>query len=110
MLANDWPYGFTPEITHLLVWSKVPIPVDPDSGDVTEASRGVIEAFVQRYFVKPLERELDVGVEGQQARERVVWFKNWVGLQSVRGVEHVHVLVRGCSEELLSGWVGRGDL
>ena len=67
---------------------------------------------MERYFVKPLEEE--VGLEGQgqgrEPSERVVWFKNWVGLQSVRGVEHVHVLVRGVSEELLRGWVGRGDL
>ena len=71
---------------------------------------------MESYFVKPLaeeEEEEEVGVDGQQAREpseRVVWFKNWVGLQSVRGVEHVHVLVRGAPEGLLRGWVGRGDL
>ena len=66
---------------------------------------------MQRFFVRALERELDVGVEGpaREPSERVVWFKNWVGLQSVRGVEHVHVLVRGCSEGLLNRWTDRRD-
>jgi len=31
----------------------------------------------------------------------VLWFKNWIKLQSVRAVEHAHVLVRGASEEVI---------
>ena len=36
-----------------------------------------------------------------------MWFKNWVSLQSVRGVDHVHVLVRDVPEEVLGGWLVR---
>lgn len=98
ILKNDWPYGFEAGITHLIVWSKTPIEVDAERGDVTEGARGVIEEFVKRVFV-------DVVGEG-----RVLWFKNWVSLQSVRGVDHVHVLVRGATEEMVGRWCGRGDV
>ena len=42
--------------------------------------------------------------------ERPRWFKNWVSLQSVRGVDHVHVLVRDAPLELLEKWTRRQDL
>lgn len=61
----------------------------------------MIEGFVERTFVQPL---------GEDGRERVLWFKNWVSLQSVRGVDHVHVLVKDAPRELLERWVERKDL
>ena len=61
-----------------------------------------IEEFVERYFVRTL--------RGGGARERVMWFKNWVSLQSVRGVDHVHVLVRDVPEDVLQMWTDRKDL
>lgn len=101
VLLNDWPYGFEDGIAHLLVWSKTPIATDDVRGDVTEESRRRIEHFVEEFFVKPL---------GENGRERVLWFKNWVSLQSVRGVDHVHVLVRDAPREILEKWTERKDL
>ncbi|CZT07264.1 hypothetical protein WAI453_012970 [Rhynchosporium graminicola] len=100
ILVNDWPYGLADDITHIVVWSKTLIPVDEKTGDVTEESRGIIEEFVKRVFGQRLAEE------GGGAIERVVWFKNWVSLQSVRTLEHVHVLVRGASKEDLKFWTG----
>ena len=102
VLPNDWPYGLSPGIVHLLVWTKTPIPVDAEKGDVTPESRRLIVEFVERHFVKDLEAE--------GGWERVLWFKNWVSLQSVRGVDHVHVLVRDAPGELLERWTRRRDL
>jgi hypothetical protein len=96
ILLNDWPYGLTDDITHIVVWSKTPIVTDEKTGDVTEESRDVIKAFVERTFVDRL------GDEG-----RVLWFKNWVQLQSVRALEHIHVLVRHASKENLEFWTGQ---
>lgn len=96
ILINDWPYGLTEGITHIIVWSKTPIATDEKTGDVTEESRGVIEAFVRRVFVARL---------GGDA-ERILWFKNWVALQSVRALEHVHVLVRDVGNDILEEWTG----
>merc|ERR1711939_362426 len=65
-------------IQHLLVWSKTPIPVDDEKGDVTPESRRLIEEFIEEFFVRPL---------GATGKDQVQWFKNWVSLQSVRGVD-----------------------
>ncbi|KAF2184540.1 hypothetical protein K469DRAFT_578773 [Zopfia rhizophila CBS 207.26] len=97
ILFNDWPYGFTPDIVHLVVWSKVPFGVKPDTGEVSDESKVLIEDFVQKTFVARL------------GKERVLWFKNWTKLQSVRAVEHFHVLVRGADSSLLQEWTN-GDV
>lgn len=104
VLVNDWPYGFTSDIVHLLVWSRARIEVDAERGDVTASSRGRIVEFVQRFFVDALKKE---GLGGE---DRVLWFKNWVSLQSVRGVDHVHVLVRDVPDHVLQKWTERRDL
>jgi Protein of unknown function (DUF3605) len=94
ILINDWPYGFTDEITHIVVWSKTPIATDEETGDMTTESRKVLGDFVRRTF----EERLGEG--------NVLWFKNWVHLQSVRALEHFHVLVRGASVDDLEFWTG----
>jgi len=94
VLLNDWPYGLTPDVTHIVVWSKTPIPTDEKTGHVTEESRGIICEFVHKTFAERLN-----GDSG-----RVVWFKNWVALQSVRALEHIHVMVRDASKEDLEYW------
>ncbi|KAI6716065.1 hypothetical protein JHW43_001323 [Diplocarpon mali] len=91
ILTNDWPYGLKDGITHLVVWSKTPIPVDEDTGDVTEESRRIIGEFVRRTF-------------GDE--DRAVWFKNWVALQSVRALEHVHVMVKDARKADVEAWTG----
>jgi hypothetical protein len=35
-----------------------------------------------------------------------VWFKNWVQLQSVRALEHIHVLVKDATQADLEFWTG----
>ena len=66
-------------------------------GDVTDESRRVIEEFVQRTFVARL------------GKDRVVWFKNWVQLQSVRALEHIHIVVKDAKPDDLEFWTGRGS-
>ena len=100
VLVNDWPYGFASGIVHVVVWTKTRIPVDDEHGDVTADSRQLIDDFTNRYFVKDLEND----------GERVMWFKNWVSLQSVRGVDHVHVLARDVPKDVLERWTERRDL
>ncbi|KAL8886079.1 MAG: hypothetical protein Q9215_006167 [Flavoplaca cf. flavocitrina] len=101
ILRNDWPYGsFGPEITHLIVWCKPRIATDPEKGLVTPEAKRSIDAFVDRTFVQRL------GVEGPDADGKVLWFKNWGALQSVRGLEHIHVLVRDVPEAIIEEWSG----
>ncbi|KAL8672094.1 MAG: hypothetical protein Q9168_003426 [Polycauliona sp. 1 TL-2023] len=123
ILRNDWPYGsFGPEITHLIVWTKVRIATDAENGGlVTPEAKERIDAFVDETFVKRLAAleeggEEDGGGGGPDAAaaaaaaddvgKRVLWFKNWGALQSVRGLEHIHVLVRDVPEAIVDEWTG----
>jgi hypothetical protein len=98
ILVNDWPYGLTPDITHIVVWLKNRLPTDDVRGDLTSKGRAMVEEFVQTTFVRGL------GVKGS---DQVMWFKNWTGLQSVRGLEHVHILVRSVEKTRLGEVVER---
>jgi hypothetical protein len=86
VLLNDWPYGLASGIRHLIIWIKHRLPADQQKGDLTETGRDLVDNFVKRRFVERL------------GESNVLWFRNWTGLQSVRAVEHVHVLVRNVDE------------
>ncbi|KAI2630885.1 hypothetical protein GGR54DRAFT_175319 [Hypoxylon sp. NC1633] len=95
VLLNDWPYGLTPNLTHIVVWSRIAIETDVETGDMTPDSRHDTEAFVRRFFIDRL---------GPGGDDKVLWFKNWVALQSVRALEHIHVIVRDIDKEVLDEW------
>ncbi|EAW14319.1 GIG1 family protein [Aspergillus clavatus NRRL 1] len=101
ILRNDWPYGVAPGIAHLCVWLRTPVPVQEHGGDLTDESRALIEGFVRETFVERLAKE-----EGRYSRpeDHVLWFKNWTALQSVRSLEHIHVLIRDVPESILYEW------
>lgn len=98
ILLNDWPYGLSPDITHFVVWLKTRIPVKMPEGYLTPESSRLVEDFVQKTFVDKLK-------EAGQGHDQVQWFKNWVSLQSIPGLDHVHVLVRDVPRNILDGWV-----
>lgn len=100
ILRNDWPYGLAHGITHLCIWTKTPIATDPATGDVTSESRSIIEDFVRETFSAPLDALFGEG----QGKQNVLWFKNWVALQSVRGVDHIHVLLNDVPRHLIDDW------
>ena len=66
---------------------------------MTSRSRAQAQEFVQRTFV---DRIRDLPGE----RDRVQWFKNWTALQSIPGLEHLHVLVRDVPEDIILEWTG----
>ena len=99
ILYNDWPYGMTPDITHIVVWLKTRLAVEPTVGDLIPESRQLIEDFVVKAFTETLK------VRGGSASQ-VMWFRNWTGLQSVKGIDHIHVLVKGVSKDIMDEWTG----
>jgi hypothetical protein len=103
ILYNDWPYGMSPGITHLVIWLKTRVAVEGKEGYLTAQSRDLIDGFVKRTFVDRVQNDA-------RADDKVMWFKNWVGLQSVRGVEHVHVLVRSVPQSILDEWTAPSGL
>ena len=80
------------------MWLKTPIPVQQPEGYLTQSSTEMIQSFVQKTFIDPL---VHVG----QGQDQVQWFKNWVGLQSVRGLDHFHVLVKDTPRDMLDQWI-----
>ncbi|SMY18597.1 unnamed protein product [Zymoseptoria tritici ST99CH_1A5] len=96
ILPNDWPYGLSPSITHLVVWTKFTLPTDPDSptGDLTPAAKNAVQAFVDRKFSSVC------------GKDNVLWFRNGAALKSVRAVEHFHVLLRDAKPEWVEAWTG----
>ena len=96
-LPNDWPYGWALGITHIIVWLKHRLEVEPSRGDMTPKSRTQVQEFVQRAFV---DRVQDLPGD----KDKVQWFKNWTALQSVPGLEHLHVLVRDIPREIIAEW------
>ena len=97
ILLNDWPYGLTPDITHLVVWLKHTLLVDNQTGMLEAGAKKRTEDFVHTTFVDRLARN-------GHGKDRVLWFKNWTAIQSVRSLEHIHVLIRDTPEDLLQEW------
>lgn len=52
ILRNDWPYGIDKRIVHLVVWTKFALEEDPETGDLTDAARAEIDAYVRKTFYK----------------------------------------------------------
>jgi len=95
VLLNDWPYVIPSNITHMIVWTRTPIPTDSNEGDMTPDSRAVIAAFVEQYFTGRL---------AGGGRDQVLWFRNWGVLRSVSSIDHIHVLVRHVDPRIVEEW------
>jgi len=100
VLRNDWPYALEKGIVHLVVWLKTPLPVLEETGELTEEGYAMVRRFVKERFTENLRERGVLGWE-QKEEEKVLWFKNFTRLQSVRALEHVHVLVRGVPGKVL---------
>jgi len=92
ILINDWPYGLEPGIKHICVWLKTPLPVDNVKGALTAEGFAMVDDFVKETFEKGL------GLEGM---DKVIWFKNYFATQSIRVVDHVHILLRDVDNSLV---------
>ncbi|KAH7080545.1 hypothetical protein BKA63DRAFT_531437 [Paraphoma chrysanthemicola] len=96
ILRNDWTYAFVPGIRHIVVWLKQRLPVDSEGG-LNDAGRRLVDDFVRKEFRQKAREE----TEGS----KIIWFKNTTNLQSVRSLEHFHVLVRDVDEDVLEQWM-----
>lgn len=96
ILRNDWSYAFDSGIRHIVVWLKQRLPVDAE-GALNEEGRRLVNDFVDKKFRRKAGEE----TEGS----KIIWFKNTTNLQSVRSIEHLHVLVRDVNEEVLKQWM-----
>lgn len=98
ILLNDWPYGYDdPGIKHIIVWLKNRLESEPVKGDMTPQSRQQVHQFIQKTFVDRVK-------DSSGHLDRVMWFRNWTALQSIPGIEHVHVFVRDIPDDIIAEW------
>lgn len=98
ILYNEYPYGFEPGITHLVVWTKFVLEEDPTTGLLTFEMWENLEDYVERTF------------EERFGKENVLWWKNTAVLKSVRALEHFHVLIRGANQAILKQIVDQDEM
>ncbi|KAK1564044.1 uncharacterized protein LY79DRAFT_530661 [Colletotrichum navitas] len=98
VIWNDWPYHLAHGMMHLVVWSKSGITVDPETGLPTEHSTRLVESFLDRVFGQTL---------GCRRGEDLLWFKQKTESQSVKALEHIHVVLRNVPEERVEKLLGR---
>ena len=96
IIYNDWLYGLTSDITHVVVWMKTRLAIT-EQGELTAESRTIVEEFVDPTFIQQMRFE-------GASEDSVIYFKNDPKLQSVGVLEHFHVLLRGASKHLLDEW------
>lgn len=101
-MPNDWPYGLDQGISHLIVWLKNRLEIQPPPGDLTPNAKAQVKAFIDKEFVKPV---AELTGEG----DNVIWFKNWASLQSVPGIDHVHVLLRNVPKSTIDAKWTKGE-
>ncbi|PLB34939.1 GIG1 family protein [Aspergillus candidus] len=99
ILRNDWPYAMMPGTVHLVVWSKTPVAVDAE-GDPTPDSRRCIIEFLERTFGDEMRQRKHVG-------DNILWFRNRTAWQSVRSLEHIHVILRDVDEDFVTQVTGQ---
>lgn len=97
---NDWPWAVERDVGHMVVWSKIPIDVD-DQGDPAPGARQVVEDFVETIFRRRL------NANGSISGGEIIWFKNRTRWQSVKTLEHIHVLTKGVDDKLIEEWTGQ---
>ena len=96
VLRNDWPYGHEFGIHHICVWLKQRLPVDKE-GALSEEGKRMVDEFIDKKF--------RVHADEEEKDSKIIWFKNSTNLQSVRSLEHLHVLVRNVDYDVLKHWL-----
>lgn len=91
ILKNDFPYNFESDVSHLLVWSKIYIPLYLPLGD------NVPDLEYHKHMnpkVKSLVERLLHQMLSPLGLTEYVWFINYPRLQSIKTVSHIHVLIK----------------
>lgn len=101
---NDFPYYYEPNIMHLLVWSKIRLPIylnDTTDIDMFETSNNqfpdmnpACQALIDKFLDQTLHDKY-----GLTPGKDYLWFVNYSNLQSIKAISHVHVLIKWDSEQ-----------
>ncbi|VEU22558.1 DEKNAAC103609 [Brettanomyces naardenensis] len=102
IMPNAFPYNLEEGIVHLCVWVKFPLPPDPNSevGDISDTNKQLIQIYIEQTFAKGL------GL----SKDKVIWFKNWAALQSVKSIPHIHVVIDHPDPAKIEALIGTGGV
>lgn len=90
IIPNHFPYFFEKGIKHYCIWTKIRIPSDYTHplGDLSKPIRKAIDTYVNKTFNH-------FGISS----DRIVWFRNWEALQSVKELSHIHIIIKDCTQQ-----------
>lgn len=91
--ANEFPYWFEPSVSHLLIWSKISLPIYCAGSERIETT---LYNKIQHFLRYNLEQRLGI------PRENYCFFINYSRLQSVKGVSHIHLLLHTTDPHLVT--------
>ncbi|CAL9738187.1 N-acetylglucosamine-induced protein 1 [Monosporozyma servazzii] len=101
---NDFPYYYEPNIMHLLVWSKLRLPIylnDTTEIDMFETEKNQFpdlnppcKAVIDKFLDQTLHDKYGL-IPGKD----YIWFVNYSNLQSIKAISHVHVLIKWKTEQ-----------
>lgn len=96
---NDFPYYYESNVLHLLIWSKIRLPIylndttDIDMFDTKNNSfpdmNPACKAVIDKFLGQTLHDKY-----GLTPEKDYLWFVNYSNLQSIKAISHVHVLIR----------------
>ncbi|SCU88095.1 LAFA_0E10704g1_1 [Lachancea sp. 'fantastica'] len=94
--TNDFPYDFPDHVHHLVLWSKIQIPLYVSDSREKVA---IVETKIQQFLKANLAR---------YNIQDFVWFINYPSLQSVKAVSHIHVLINSGESEKIDHILANG--
>lgn len=94
LTKNDFPYDFPSNVHHLLIWSKIILPLyedDTDGANQVPETHDRIEEFLR----------LNLQDDFKIPPADYCWFVNYSSLQSIKKISHIHLLIRTDNTELI---------
>lgn len=94
LTLNDFPYQFESDVIHLLIWSKIRLPIYVnDTTAITMDRNALPEMHV------PMKKRIDLFISQNLERYNIepqdyVWFINYSSLQSIKSISHIHLLIK----------------
>ncbi|KAF3802350.1 hypothetical protein GCG54_00003811 [Colletotrichum gloeosporioides] len=98
IIWNDWPYHMADGIMHLVLWTKSKIPLDAETGLPTADAAGLIHNLIDYALGKPL---------GCYMNENILWFKQKAAWQSVKALDHIHIMMRNVQQNQVEKVIGQ---
>ncbi|SCU95041.1 LANO_0E09076g1_1 [Lachancea nothofagi CBS 11611] len=96
LLPNDFPYDFPATVHHLVLWSKIQIPLyRENSREMVPEVRETIEQFLASNLA-------GYDLQGY------AWFVNYPYLQSIKAISHIHVLLNTNDSPSIDAMLSRG--